>query len=143
MVDHNQNSHPAWSVKIAFNYTLTQWNVREFFQSFTYSWQPCYTHLGCHNAKWDTTTFNKSMYRNFFKNTSLCICNYLMEQLCRQRFYFCGHSWTFSNTELTKCSVFLLQGWQHFKDGAKEILYSMELWRSHLKLIHGQCIDVD
>lgn len=28
-------------------------------------------------------------------------------------------------------------GWQHFKDGAKEILYSMELWRSHLKLIHG------
>lgn len=46
-------------------------------------------------------------------------------------------------TELTKCSVFFLQGWQHFKDGAKEILYSMELWRSHLKLIHGQCIDVD
>lgn len=28
-------------------------------------------------------------------------------------------------------------GWQHFKDGAKEILYSMDLWRGHLKLVHG------
>ncbi|XP_078346103.1 transmembrane channel-like protein 7 isoform X1 [Oculina patagonica] len=31
----------------------------------------------------------------------------------------------------------IAMGWQHFKDGFKEILYSMELWRSHLKLIHG------
>ncbi|XP_058964303.2 transmembrane channel-like protein 7 isoform X1 [Pocillopora verrucosa] len=28
-------------------------------------------------------------------------------------------------------------GWQHFKDGCKEILYSLDLWRGHLKLIHG------
>ncbi|KAK2572049.1 Transmembrane channel-like protein 5 [Acropora cervicornis] len=31
----------------------------------------------------------------------------------------------------------IAMGWQHFIDGCKEILYSMELWRGDLKLIHG------
>ena len=35
-------------------------------------------------------------------------------------------------------NLYYYQGWQHFKDGSREILYSLELWRSHLKLIHGE-----
>lgn len=31
----------------------------------------------------------------------------------------------------------IAMGWQHFIDGCKEILYSMELWKDDLKLIHG------
>ncbi|KAJ7340302.1 Transmembrane channel-like protein 5 [Desmophyllum pertusum] len=37
----------------------------------------------------------------------------------------------------TNFKLTVAMGWQHFKDGAKEILYSVDLWRSHLKLIHG------
>ncbi|XP_048576014.1 transmembrane channel-like protein 7 isoform X2 [Nematostella vectensis] len=29
-------------------------------------------------------------------------------------------------------------GWQHFKDGTKEMLYSLDLWRGHLKVIQGK-----
>lgn len=37
----------------------------------------------------------------------------------------------------TQFKFSIAMGWQHFKDGSREILYSLELWRSHLKLIHG------
>ena len=34
--------------------------------------------------------------------------------------------------------IFLcFQGWQHFKDGCRELFYSLDLWKSHLKLVQG------